>query len=180
MFKKTLSGLALATAFLSPVALASDDHDHGAAPAAPAAVALPRFATSSDLFELVGVVKDKQLTVYLDHFADNAPVKGARIDLEIGGAKVALKELATGEFEGTLTKALQPGINPVTATVLAGQESDILAADMDFHEEQHADAATSRGFLHYALWAAAAAALLAAAAWLGRSSRFMRRVGGAA
>lgn len=180
MFKKFVSGLALSTAFLSPAALADDGHDHGGAPAAPVAAALPRFSASSDLFELVGIVKDRQLTVYLDHFADNTPVKGARIDLEVGGAKVALKELAAGEFEGTLTQALQPGINPVTATVVAAQDSDILAADLDFHEAQHAHAAPPRSALQYALWAAAGAALLAAAVWLGRRSKFMRRIGGAA
>ena len=41
----------------------------------------------SETFELVGVLSGKQITLYLDRFADNSPVRDAQIELEIGGAK---------------------------------------------------------------------------------------------
>ena len=76
-------------------AWAGEGHDHG--DAAPAAVgqALPRFSAVSETFELVGVLNGKQITLYLDRFADNSPVRGAQIELEIGGAKFKAEKQAT-------------------------------------------------------------------------------------
>ena len=45
-----------------PLALAGEGHDHGETPAASSGPALPRFAAASEIFELVGVVKGKDLT----------------------------------------------------------------------------------------------------------------------
>ena len=91
--------LAAVLAGLAPQTLAGDGHDHGEAPATTAGPALPRFTAVSELFELVGVVNGKNVTVYLDHFADNSPVKDAKVDLELDGKAVALAPHADGEFE---------------------------------------------------------------------------------
>jgi hypothetical protein len=167
---------ALALAALCMPAAADEGHDHGPAPAA-AAPALPRFAASSELFELVGIAKDRQLTIYLDRFADNAPVKGATLALEVGGARVALKEVADGEFTGALAQALKPGLTPVTATVTAGSDADLLAGEFDVH----ADTASAHvhSWKDYLGWALAAAALLALA-FIARRAAAARRTGGAA
>ena len=80
-----------------------DGHDHGeSAASAPAAAALPRFATVSEAFELVGVVDGSRLTLYLDHAPTNEPVKDAVVDLEMGGVSVPLHAHGVGEFEATL------------------------------------------------------------------------------
>lgn len=176
-----IAGLALLAALFAAIpARAGDDHDHGPAPTAATGPALPRFTASSELFELVGVVNGTQITVYLDRFADNAPVKGAQLQLEVGGAKVALKEHEEGEFEGQLAQALKPGLTPVTATIVAGTDSDLLAADLDLHAETHADAAPSRSWKAYAGWAAGAAIAALALAWAGRRAAARRSFGGAA
>ena len=78
--------LALSLGFAMPV-LAGEGHDHGDATPVATGKALPRFAAVSESFELVGVLDGKQVTLYLDRFADNTPVRGAKIDLEIAGAK---------------------------------------------------------------------------------------------
>jgi hypothetical protein len=179
MFTRIIAGLALHAALLFVPVVADDGHNHGAAPMAAAGSALPRFSATSDLFELVGVVNGKQLTVYLDRFADNAPVKGARIDLQVDGASVALEEHGEGEFEGALAQALKPGMTPVTATVAAGSEIDILVGELDVHEEEHAGAAAAIHWRRYVGWAAAATVLLAALLWLRRRSR-RAQLGGAA
>ena len=179
MFTRILAGLALYAALLFVPVVADDGHNHDAAPAAAAGAALPRFSATSDLFELVGVVSGKRLTVHLDRFADNAPVKGARIDLEVGGTSVALEEHAEGEFEGTLAQALKPGMTPVTATVAAGNEIDILAGELDVHEEDHSGSAAAIDWRRYAGWAAAAILLLSALIWFRRRSR-RAQLGGAA
>ena len=167
-----------ALACLSTAACAADDHDHGPVAPTGAGPALTRFAATSETFELVGIVDGRQLVVYLDRFADNSPVKAAAIDLEIGGVKVALKERADGELEGTLAEALKPGVTPVTATVVVGTETDLLAADLDVHGEESVKAA-ARDWKPVAAWAAGAALLLLAI-WALVRRRPGRRLQGAA
>ena len=88
--------LAMMLGMTSLVALAGEGHDHGETPVAASGSALPRFAATSDLFELVGVLNGKKLALYLDRTENNSPVKDARLELEIGGAKVAVKRVGEG------------------------------------------------------------------------------------
>jgi hypothetical protein len=180
MTKFLLIGLAVAAAHFPLPAAADEGHDHGVAPAAAAAPALPRFAASSELFELVGVVDGRKLTVYLDRYEDNAPVQGAKLVLQVGDAKVELAEHAAGEFEGELPTAPQPGLTPVSATIAAGNDTDLLAADLDIHTDEHGEEARNPGWARYLGWAVGALAALTALAWAGRRALAGRRVGGAA
>ena len=127
-------------ATVAPQALAGDGHDHGDAPAPAAGPALPRFTAVSELFELVGVVDGKQVTLYLDHFADNSPVRDARLELQLDGNSIAVEPHAEGEFEAVLERELEPGLVSVTATVSAGQETDLLAGELDLHERADTEA----------------------------------------
>lgn len=148
-----------------------EGHAHGNEPAAASGPTQPRFAATSDLFELVGVVNGTQLTLYLDRSDDNSPVKGAKLELELGGAKIAVKPIADGEYEATLAQALKPGVTPVTATVTAGTESDLLAGEITVAEPAQAEAAPAPGWRRYARWAgwtAAGLLLLGALAWFAR------------
>ncbi len=158
-------------------------HDHGAAPAAGPGSALPRFTAVSETFELVGVVNGQQVSLYLDRAEDNSPVKAATLELEIGGIKVALKPRGEGEFEATLAQALRPGGISVTATVLAGQDTDLLVGDLEIHEYARSDAgARSQAWRLYGSWAIGGLLALALLLWrLGRfrAGRF-NRAGGAA
>ncbi len=109
-------------------------HDHDAPPSATAA-ALPRFATASEAFELVGVLDGKKLALYLDHAATNEPVQNARLELEIGSEKVAPEAVAAGEFQAVLSREPGDGVTPVTATIAADDESDLLAGELDIHHD---------------------------------------------
>jgi hypothetical protein len=184
MTTRFFEGLATTAALFSLPAIADEGHDHGEAPAASTAPALTRFSASSELFELVGVVDGRRLTVYLDRFGTNAPVRGARLDLQVAGAKVALEEHAAGEFEGELPHAPVPGVTPVTATILAGDETDLLAAELDVHADEHAEDGHADGSNTALGWAAAALAVLAAVVVAVRRVRrravATRRLGGAA
>ena len=181
--KKLLAGLGLGLALLAS-ALAADEHghDHGhdhGAPAPEASGALPRFAAVSDDFELVGIVNGTHVALYLDRFEDNAPVTGARIELEIAGAKLSV-EAHEGAYEATLAEPLKPGVVPVMATIVAGDQSDLLAAEIDVHEAGHADEAPLPAWRRLAPWGAALAAGLAAVAWSVRRVARRARMGGAA
>ena len=125
----------------TPGLRAADEHghDHGDAPSAAAGPALPRFDASSESFELVGVLDGKRLTLYLDHAGDNSPVKDARLELDVAGTKVDVQPHGEGEFEALLAAEPKPGVFAITATVLAGKESDLLAGELDIHDEHDAD-----------------------------------------
>ncbi|MES2886593.1 MAG: hypothetical protein V4739_01145 [Pseudomonadota bacterium] len=174
--------LVLLTLITSP-AWATEGHDHGDAAPHTAGEALPRFSAVSETFELVGVLSGKQITLYLDRFADNSPVRDAQIELEIGGAKFKADKHGDDEYEVMLLDEPQPGVLPVTATVMAGNETDLLAGELDVHEEAHAkDVAAAPVWLKYAGWLAGGLAVLALLLWSGRRVLTARsvRAGGAA
>ena len=180
-----LATLSFATALLPfPLpAHADDGHDHGDAAPLPAGPALPRFAVVSDDFELVGVLDGKQVTLYLDRFADNAPVRGAKIELEIGGAKFSAQAHGDDAYEVVLKEAPKPGVLPITATVTAGAEVDLLAGELDLHEAPHADEAVhEHSWKEYAGWAVGGLAALAVLVLGGRRLMAARQpqTGGAA
>ena len=163
-------------------AWADAGHDHGDAPAAAAGPALPRFTAVSDAFELVGVLDGQRLTLYLDRFADNAPVPKASLELDIGGTTVKAEPHGEGEFEVQLAAVPAPGVLPVTATVIAGNETDLLAGELDIHADAHEDAATPRNWrriVGFGMGGLAALAVLFALARRARTSR-TSQAGGAA
>jgi hypothetical protein len=164
----------VATLIVASDTLGADEHGHSHdAPAQAAGHALPRFAATSEAFELVGVVNGKHLTLYLDRAPDNSPVNGAQLQLELSGAKVDVKPHGEGEFEATLAQELKPGVIPVTATVIVGNESDLLAGDLDLHAST-SESGSSRSWRDYVIWVAAGIAslvlLLIARRWLRRRS----------
>lgn len=175
--KHLLVALQLAAAFaVAGPARASEGHDHGAAPAA-AGRALPRFTAVSESFELVGVLNGTQLSLYLDRFADNAPVQGAVLELEIGGSKVTVEPRADGEFAATLVAALKPGVTPVTATIAVGNENDLLAGELDVHDPPHGDGAAHRhGWREWGTWMVGGLLALVLLVWAGRKAMATRAV----
>lgn len=177
----------LAAALLTlPAAQAGEGHDHGDATPAPSGTALPRFTATSESFELVGVLRERQITLYLDRFADNSPVRGAQIELELGGTKFKAEALGADAYEVDLPEPPKPGVLPVTAFVTAGNESDLLAGELDLHGDEaahvEATALSSPAFARWAAGGLAALAALAALAWAARRLQAARlaRTGAAA
>jgi hypothetical protein len=176
--------LAAVLAGVTPQALAGEGHDHGDAPAPAAGPALPRFTAASELFELVGVVDGKNITLYLDRFADNSPVKDATLELQLDGKAISVETHADGEFEATLQDALNPGVVSVTATVVAGQDADLLAGELDLHEEatEVHDESAGPGLKPYAGWLGAGVLVLGLVGWaaLRKGNARNRSAGGVA
>lgn len=177
----TLMG-AVGLALSVTTAWAGEGHDHGDAPVTTGGPALPRFTAVSELFELVGVVYGKQITLYLDRFGDGSPVKDAKLELELGGVKVPVESHAEGEFEATLTQELKPGVVAVAATVMAGEESDLLAGELDLHDEAAVTEAHRHDWKEYLAWGVAGFAGLVLLAAIARRVRASRNnvIGGAA
>ncbi|MEJ8822201.1 hypothetical protein WKW80_09130 [Variovorax humicola] len=178
-----LAALGFAAMLLAASPALAGDGDHGDTPSAGAGPVLPRFATVSEIFELVGVLNGMHLTMYLDRFADNSPVKDARIELELGGAKVKVEQHGEGEFEAVLAELPNAGVLPVSATVVAGNERDLLTGQLDIHEAPRADAVAHRhGWKEIAGWVAGGLTALFVLGWGMRrlASARQRRAGGAA
>lgn len=145
-----LSAPLLAAALFAP-AWAGPGHDHGdEAPASASGPALPRFAAQSELFELVGVLEGKQLTLFLDLARSNEPVTQAELELDIGGAKHKAQAQADGSFRIELAQAPQPGLIPITATISTSDDADLLAGELDLHGDEHAQEAPHG---HWKPWA---------------------------
>lgn len=156
--------------------LAADDHghDHGAEPAA-GGTASPRVEAHSDLFELVGVVEKGEMTVYLDRYATNEPVVGATIEFEAGEVKGVAQPRPDGTYLVKFDALSKPGQVPLSFTVTAGADTDLLAGELSLGEphDDHEDAA--RPWLRWATYAALVLAALSLAAAFLRKRAGTRR-----
>ena len=128
--------MALIFTLLSPMAIAGAGHDHAEAAPKTQGTALPRFVAFSEDLEMVGIVNGKQLTIYLDRFTDNSPVNDALIDIDIQGGKYKAEKHGVGEYEVILKNTLKPGVIAITATIQAGDLNDLLATELDMHENK--------------------------------------------
>jgi hypothetical protein len=105
--------------------------DDAVAPPPPNASVAPRLAAQSADFELVAVPQDKTLSIYLDRFADNQPVIGAKIDVEVDGKTMTATAAPSGTYILTGDWVAQPGHHDMVFTILSDQGSDILAGTLD-------------------------------------------------
>jgi len=140
--------------------------DHGAeAPATGGAVTSPRISSHSDLFELVGVVENGEMKIYLDRYTSNEPVTDAKIEVEAGAAKGTAAPQQDGSYSFKHELLGQPGTLAVSFVIAAGKDTDLLAGDLvitDPHaEDDHAG--VKRPWLRWAAYAGAALLLVATA-----------------
>lgn len=166
ILRAALAALAIA-ACLPAGAGAGDDHGHDHGPAAATGEASPRFEAHSDLFELVGVAEKGQLTVYLDRYATNEPIVGARIEYESGTRKGVAAAQPDGTYAIRFESLDRPGQFPFSFTVSAGSDTDLLAGDLviaDANAGAEAPTRTWRWWLGIGAAGLAALALLAFAA----------------
>jgi len=153
------------------LAFADAGHDHGPAPAA-SSPASPRFEATSDLFELVGVLEKGQLTVYLDRFATNEPVAGAKVEFESGATKGVAAPQPDGTYAIQLAGLEKPGQFPFAFTVTAGADTDLLAGELVVAGS--APAATS-GEIAWRRWTGIGAGVLLAVALAASAARRLSR-----
>ncbi len=175
---KTHQLLALLSLLAALHVQAGPGHDHDHEPSRSAPSALPRFATGSELFELVGELDGRQLRLWLDRADSNEPLTTAELELEFAGGQ-ALRPRAQpdGSFLLELPAVPGPGVHALTATVSVGDDSDLLTAELDLHEAEAS--AEPRGWQRWA-WGAGALLAVAGLIGLGRRHRLAARWGSAA
>ncbi|RXZ45484.1 hypothetical protein [Crenobacter cavernae] len=124
MTRQTLLFTLLFTPFL---AFAHGDEDHGDGPKpAVAANVAPRAEAQTELFELVATPANGQLTVYLDRYASNEPVSGAKVEVESGSWKAVAQAADNGSYRVSAPQFAKPGQYPLVFTVEAGDDADLI------------------------------------------------------
>jgi len=123
--------LALLLGLCTEAVRAHEGEDHGPPALVNARPLLPRVTAHSELFELVGVLEPGgRLLLWIDATPTNAPVEGAVVEVEGAGANGKAAEVSPGVYELKLAQAPAPGSHPLTFTVQAGSDIDLLGAPL--------------------------------------------------
>ena len=90
-----------------------------------------RFEAKSETFELVGALRDDELSMLINRFETSEPVLDAKVEVESGKMKaVARFHADLGDYsvdDAAFLKAMKaPGEHALVITVMAGAESDLL------------------------------------------------------
>lgn len=158
----------------------SDGHTHAAPePVVPMPLnaAAPRVNSQTDLFELVGVLDGKVLTMYLDQFGTNAPVAQAQIEVASGSWKATATEIAPAIYTVSADAWTKAGRYPLTLTVLAGDDTDLMDATLEVNATTAATAAVQQPSYtgQWVIWSGAGVLSLAALALLSVRRRKQHR-----
>ena len=166
---------------LPPTAVRADaGHDHGApAAAGGAGINVRRIEAQSDLFELVGVVEGGAMKIFLDRYATNEPVPNAKIDIEAGPLKGSAEPNPDGTYAFKHAGLTRPGQVPVTFTIVAGGDSDLLAGELVVADPNAATAQANDSPLRKRWWWVAGGLLVFAGIASARWSRRQRVKGNA-
>jgi len=127
LFRPLLGALLFLSAPVAPAAWGHEGHDHGAPPPAVSLPIAPRAEASSEQFELVAVLRDGRLALWLDRFATNEPVPDAAIEAETPAGSVAAEAQPDGTYALPAPWAAQPGKYDLIFTVATGETADVLA-----------------------------------------------------
>jgi hypothetical protein len=106
---------------------AHEGHDHGETNNAVSS-AYPRVAARSELYEIVGVLRDNQLSIYLDDALTNEPVADATLQVTVGDSTAVEASKAGGGFY-TLALPVQPAQSVEVIFSVSAQKGDDLLVD---------------------------------------------------
>ncbi|MGE0853000.1 MAG: efflux RND transporter periplasmic adaptor subunit [Hyphomicrobiaceae bacterium] len=120
---------------------AHEGHDHGEQKAPIATAATPRLEATSGPFELVALLKDGQLVIYLDRFTTNEPIASAQIAVETP------KGPQNAEAKDGVYRLAAPwadaGSLDLIFTVTEGDVTEILSGTLDLKAARPRDAGPS-------------------------------------
>lgn len=127
---RSLAAALLGTAWLAMPAAGHDGHDHGAPPPPVSTTIAPRADASSPDFEVVAIARGDRLTLTLDHFTTNAPVRGAEIEIDTPqGTQKAVAE-GEGVFGLSAPWLAKPGTYDLAITVQVDSSIDVMTASL--------------------------------------------------
>src|SRR5512134_1696325 len=124
----------LALLLIPQAALAHGDEDHGNAPHATLAAPVstgPRFEAATPEVEVVAVLQDEDLVLYLDRYATNEPIANAAVEIESGPNKAIARPIAEGTYSARADWLARPGKHPVVVTIQADDVSDLVTGTLE-------------------------------------------------
>ncbi len=141
-----LAGLLIlaALALVSPTVQAGPGHDHGLEQAATTGPTSPRVVAVSESYELVGILKDGELTLYVDRLADTLPVTDAKVEMTVSGETGLAASQPDGTYVFKSPVLAKHGDHEVIVAIEHGGRNDLLlgilkiAAKQD-HTDHHRD-----------------------------------------
>jgi membrane fusion protein, heavy metal efflux system len=120
----------------APAALAHDGHDHGAPPTPVSTTIAPRIDASSDVFELIGVLRGGKLTLFVDRFITNEPVTDAEVEVETPAGTLKAARNPDGTFAVDAGWAKPGETHDLIVTVTAGADVDVLTDQLKVPAEE--------------------------------------------
>ncbi len=130
------AALVIALSYVA-AAQAGPGHDHGPSSAAPAGPSSPRIVAQSEAYELVGILKGGDLTIYLDRRKDTSPVTDAQLELIIDGATQQAQPADGGTYQVSSPELLKDGTHEVIVTINHDGASDLLVGSLEVGAEEH-------------------------------------------
>ena len=109
---------------------AHEGHDHGPESSSSAATASPRVTAVSEHYQFVGIVEREVLVIYLDRFADNAPVTTAKLEVTIGDVSAPAELQKNGTYEVASHRLRSAGSHEVLVTITDDVTTDLLVGSL--------------------------------------------------
>ncbi len=129
-------------------ARAHEGHDHGPAANTTSSPTLPRVTAMSESYQLVGILEGEVLVIYLDRFADNAPVTSATLEVTVDGVPMQAELQKNGTYEVVSPKLRSAGGHEVLVSITDGTSTDLLVGSLSIPSSNSG----SLGFDH-TVWA---------------------------
>lgn len=130
------AGATLGMIAISSPLFAHEGHDHGAPPTPVSTTIAPRIDASSTMFEVIAVFRNNALTIFVDRFVTNEPVRGAQVEVDTPKGTVAAKENPDGTYTLPAEWAANGGSYDLIFTVTAGADIDVLTGTLKLPIEE--------------------------------------------
>jgi len=120
-------------------------HDDDSERALLAASTFPRIVAKSETYELVGILRNNRLSIYLDRVPSNEPVNGARVTVTIGDGEPANTQLSEdGTY--TLVRPHVPGSGTIDVIFNISEKDgdDLLIGTLSLSQDVSEAAASGR------------------------------------
>ena len=160
--------LAIALLAVAFSAFGHGGEDHGAPPPPLSQGAVPRASAATDDFEVVAALEARELVVYVDRFASNEPVAGAKVEVEsdVGGVHGRASETSPGTYVIQLAADFPAARHALTISIETSDNADLLSLILDTSQPPGTAAPHTHAWSEWAVWLLAAGLLFAGAALL--------------
>jgi len=136
--------LALAASLISAV-LAHEGHDHGPPPPPLPVTVQPRVVAESESYQLVGIARGAELTIFLDRYGTNEPVTNATISILSGAETIATAPRPDGSYAARIPALARPGRHELVFGIASKDGDDLLAGAIELAAPVAAAAQAARG-----------------------------------